>query len=648
MNIEEKQAINNENIIINKFKCFLCKIEQENKNNNYIEFSCGHKLCSVCCSHLFLLKGLKNYPNTIPSEFQIHCICKNGDIYISLDILIQLFSNLEYNIDDSKCKKHNAKGVKYCNNCNAWLCDICLTIHNEIVDKHILSNKKNDQPRICSKHRDGEIKLYCKDCKKEICIFCTELNEEHYQHKVKSFLTYVSTITKIKEKRIYQNYDDFKEKFQGITHKITNCYMKEYNKKLNEYISMIENLNQQVNQYTNFMEIKMENSRKLFDIISFAYKRYFEDEKIKYPNIFTLKFLSKFSNFIININYIGENTEKFDLLYEQVSKYHNDSFFKINLDFTETKNKNKQKMNANTISNLTNINNKIIKKQKKYELLPDSTLKGHSGPIYSLIEINDGRIVTGSKDKKIIIWDIQLKKIDKILEGHSNTIYYLIQLRDGNLFSCSEDCTIKMWDLIDYKLIKNINIQYPIYCCLELNDLRIALGHHKLISIFRIQISKKDFELIGHEDKINKIIQLNENKIASSSYDGKIFIWDILEQHDSFVFSGHEDVINDMININYSRIATCSDDKTIKFWDWKSKNYIFCLNGHKLGVLSLFLYNESQLLSCGKDCLCKIWDILKKREIFSIKAHNTNIYKIIRTKDGKIITSGIDVIKLWL
>ena len=29
---------------------------------------------------------------------------------------------------------------------------------------------------------------------------------------------------------------------------------------------------------------------------------------------------------IININYIGENTEKFDLLYEQVSKYHNDSF----------------------------------------------------------------------------------------------------------------------------------------------------------------------------------------------------------------------------------------------------------------------------------------------------------------------------------
>ena len=92
--------------------------------------------------------------------------------------------------------------------------------------------------------------------------------------------------------------------------------MKEYNKKLNEYISMIENLNQQVNQYTNFMEIKMENSRKLFDIISFAYKRYFEDEKIKYPNIFTLKFLSKFSNFIININYISENTEKFDLLYE--------------------------------------------------------------------------------------------------------------------------------------------------------------------------------------------------------------------------------------------------------------------------------------------------------------------------------------------
>ena len=649
MNLEEKKQNNNESKVLNKFKCYQCKIEQENKNNNFLEFSCGHKLCSLCYSHFFLLKDLKKYPNSIPSEFQINCICKNGVTYISLDKLKELFSYLENINEDSKCKKHNAKGVKYCNNCRAWLCDICLTIHNEIVDKHILLNKKIEQPRICNKHRDGEIKLYCKDCKKEICNFCTEINEEHYQHKVKSFLTYISNITKIKEKRIYQNYDDFKEKFQGISQKIINYYIKDYNKKLNECISMIDNLNQLVNQYTNFMEIKIENCRKLFDIISLAYKRYFEDEKIKYPNIFTLKFLSKFSNFIININYIGENTEEFDLLFEQISKYHNDTFFKINFEYTETKNKNKPRLSINSsLSNFKNINNKLIKKQKKYEMLLDTTLKGHSGPIYSLIELNDGRIVTGSKDKKIIIWDILLKKIDKILEGHSNTIYSLIQLRNGNLFSCSEDCTIKIWDLIDYKLIKNINIQYPIYCCLELFDLRIALGHNKLISIFRIQISKKDFELIGHEDKINKIIQLNENKIASSSYDGQIFIWDILEQNDSFVFSGHENIINDMININYSRIATCSDDKTIKFWDWKSKNYIFSLNGHKLGVLSLFLYNESQLLSCGKDCLCKIWDILKKREIFSIKAHNTNIYKIIRTKDGKIITSGIDVIKLWL
>ena len=100
MNIEEKEQINNEIIATNKFKCYLCKIELENKNNNFLQFSCEHKICSICYSHLFLLKVLKRYPNSIPSEFQINCICKNGETYISLDKLKQLFSNLENNNDD--------------------------------------------------------------------------------------------------------------------------------------------------------------------------------------------------------------------------------------------------------------------------------------------------------------------------------------------------------------------------------------------------------------------------------------------------------------------------------------------------------------------------------------------------------------------
>ncbi len=643
MNSEEKKNYENkkDNLI-----CFKCKSQLE--DNNYIEFSCEHKLCSICYSHYFLLKDLIKYPKNIPSEFSINCVCKNGQTIISLDKLKTLFHNLEYKIKDIYCKKHNIKGIKYCNNCSAWLCDNCLLIHNEIVDNHYLTNSINEQPEICKKHKDGEIKLYCKDCKKEICIFCTEINEEHYQHNIKSYLTYYSKIHQFKEKNIYHSFDDFKEKFESITNGILDCYIKEYNKKVNQYISMIDNLQNQINQYSNFMEIKIENCKKLFDIIISAYKRYFEDLEIKYPKIHTLKFLSKFSNFIENISFENENSENFDLLYNKVSQFNNELFFGINIDYTESKEKNKKKLNINKFPVLIFKNEKKRKKENKYEMIEDKMLKGHSGPIYSLIELNDGRIASGSKDTKIIIWDLQNKKIDKVLEGHLNSIYSLLQLREGNLISCSEDFTIKIWDLIDYKILKNINFSFPIYCCLELFDLRIALGHNKIISVLRIQISKKDFVLEGHENKITKIIQLNENKIASSSFDGKIFIWDILEQNDNFVFSGHEDVIYDIININYSRIASCSNDKTIKFWDWKSKKFIFSLNGHKLGVLSLFLYNESQLLSSGKDGLCKIWDILKKREIFSIKAHNNNVYKVIRTQSGKIVTSGIDVIKIWL
>ena len=38
MNLEEKKQNNNESKVLNKFKFYQCKIEQENKNNNFLEF----------------------------------------------------------------------------------------------------------------------------------------------------------------------------------------------------------------------------------------------------------------------------------------------------------------------------------------------------------------------------------------------------------------------------------------------------------------------------------------------------------------------------------------------------------------------------------------------------------------------------------
>jgi WD40 repeat protein len=74
-----------------------------------------------------------------------------------------------------------------------------------------------------------------------------------------------------------------------------------------------------------------------------------------------------------------------------------------------------------------------------------NTLRGHKKNLYSVTQLQDGRLVTGSKDETIRIWNLKTKTCEVILSGHENTINCLIQLKDGRLVSGSSDDTIRVW-----------------------------------------------------------------------------------------------------------------------------------------------------------------------------------------------------------
>jgi WD40 repeat protein len=51
------------------------------------------------------------------------------------------------------------------------------------------------------------------------------------------------------------------------------------------------------------------------------------------------------------------------------------------------------------------------------------TLKGHSGPVWSVCFSNDYKlVVSGSVDKTLNLWDVATGKCIKTLEGHSKLV----------------------------------------------------------------------------------------------------------------------------------------------------------------------------------------------------------------------------------
>jgi WD40 repeat protein len=112
-------------------------------------------------------------------------------------------------------------------------------------------------------------------------------------------------------------------------------------------------------------------------------------------------------------------------------------------------------------------------------------LHGHTDWVWSLAVLNDGRLVSGSEDKTIRLWDLEMTS-SIVFTGHEGGVVSLTILADGQIASASKDRTIRIWD--------------P------------ASGNSVV------------FE--GHLGSVWALVALRDGRFVSGSADKTIFIWD--------------------------------------------------------------------------------------------------------------------------
>jgi len=102
--------------------------------------------------------------------------------------------------------------------------------------------------------------------------------------------------------------------------------------------------------------------------------------------------------------------------------------------------------------------------------------------------MNDGRLVSGSIDCSIIIYNKTTYQPDLIIKEHSSWICNIIQLNSGILISCSDDKTIKLFKIEGnkYEVLQTLNY---------------------------------------HKDRVSRIIEINNKILVSSSLDSSIIFY---------------------------------------------------------------------------------------------------------------------------
>jgi len=239
-------------------------------------------------------------------------------------------------------------------------------------------------------------------------------------------------------------------------------------------------------------------------------------------------------------------------------------------------------------------------KQDSFEIEYVGSLKGHNGWVTAIAVGKDAEgkplLISGSRDKKIILWklnldapeDIQKEEGKKVVEqeklvgkpfkslsGHSHFVSSLSLSKDSKfLLSSSWDRTSRLWDLNTFKTRTLIN---------------------------------------GHSKDVLAVTFTNEDRmIVSGSMDKSLKVFNIKgeEKHSNNDFSGWITNITHIKQEKQNLLAVASQDKTVKVYDTNEYTVKYNIEGFDYPVVSTAVDEDGEFLfSAEKNGIIRVHNL---------------------------------------
>ena len=359
---------------------------------------------------------------------------------------------------------------------------------------------------------------------------------------------------------------------------------------------------------------------------------------------------------------INPQTEKNIFSFDETTKPEKTILHEINVNNTKENDidnhpKNNEQKDIASITKISETKNEIIIRKYKDIL----TLEGHTEKVASLTQLKSGKLVSGSYDNTLRIWDIN----DPAKYGPENTIkeqgyvLFILEFEKNKILVGNSNNQINLWNLNN----DPINLEYTfeahelwINCLVIIDEKTFASASNDVKIIIWDYYNRKIISVLeGHFDCILTLIKLKNGKLCSGSADQTINIWDIKSNSCIQTLKGHKRWIKCLLELNNDMIISGSDDKTIKIWNYntqENKYELFkTLSGHNHSVRTFCQIDDNHFASGSFDCSIKIWDINSWNCVETWIGHDSIIiWMIIINYDGKkIIASCSDdkTIKLW-
>ncbi|KAK3984192.1 hypothetical protein QBC44DRAFT_346166 [Cladorrhinum sp. PSN332] len=182
--------------------------------------------------------------------------------------------------------------------------------------------------------------------------------------------------------------------------------------------------------------------------------------------------------------------------------------------------------------------------------------------------------------------------------------------------------------------------------CLQLDDNILATGSYDAtIKIWNIETGEELQTLKGHTRGI-RALQFDDKKLISGSLDNTIKIWNWHTGQCISTLQGHTDGVVS-VHFDAHLLASGSIDKSVKIFDFNSKE-AFCLKGHSDWVNCTRLdINSRTVISASDDTTVKLWDLDTRQVIRTFEGHVGHVQQVLLLPpeyepDDELINGGVN------
>ena len=308
--------------------------------------------------------------------------------------------------------------------------------------------------------------------------------------------------------------------------------------------------------------------------------------------------------------------------------------------------------------------------------------RAHEEHVVTCLQFDSDKILTGSDDANINVYDTQTGALRAKLEGHEGGVWAL-QYEGNVLVSGSTDRAVRVWDIErgicthtfqgHTSTVRCLQILLPTLVGTGLDGRPITMPKQPLIitgsrdSHLRVWKLPKPGDahlhqagpaqdestesryfvrtLTGHHHSV-RAIAAHADTLVSGSYDCTVRVWKISTGETLHRLQGHsQKVYSVVLDSKRNRCISGSMDNVVKVWSLETGICLFNLEGHQslVGLLDL---QQDRLVSAAADSTLRIWDPENGHCKSTLTAHTGAITCF--QHDGQKVISGSDrTLKMW-